>query len=634
MKNTLANLLAILIMVTTFAFCTAAVYNSNTMIKITDSPYNGAVTTGSQLLLNGANAVWTNGSPGFDTLSVNTDHIRIDSLINTAGTTESCHSNTITISNATHYVATFYLSHTSGQYPTVSGTNGFPTTTLKSGTNYLYWKSTATSVVITITNTATGNNQIGLEGYPQLFSLYAMNDNSTALEAARIAAETAGKDIYVPAGVYYVVPSSIGGFIARIIGNLQTNSILYSDGGVINISGLSDIKLDQIIVRETTTGSPRYNSILLDSVTFNFIGNTSTYLVYLGGDVLGQRYYIKNCTVNGSGIYGAIYLVNYIDAAIENNTILTGTTPLTGAYFNIYVAPGSSMAQTLIEGNNITYGTTGIFSGTQREYPVENIKVKNNTITGITEEAISFDGFGNNSGLCPVIANGTLSSASNDVNGRLVLGLDNFKYYGTDVNQTWTVANGSGNASYPLTNFYFTLGYGTGVEGTIAKIYDYSVANNTVTLDLYTLASDVTLTGDGGIQSGFFNVSVENNKITNTATALSIYLNVFNSHILGNTIIGCGTGINLLGGLMLSTYYTLAWNNTVSGNTFIDSGNDHFGLEFTSAAFFGSIYGGHKDYNNKFINNTVIGGRIFLEKQGNFIYKDNSTKNTTIRYVP
>ena len=59
------------------------------MDSVTASPdaairVQGAV--GSQLLLNGTSAVWVQGTTAMDTLTVNANHIDLDSLVNTAGT--------------------------------------------------------------------------------------------------------------------------------------------------------------------------------------------------------------------------------------------------------------------------------------------------------------------------------------------------------------------------------------------------------------------------------------------------------------------------------------------------------------------------------------------------------------------
>jgi hypothetical protein len=194
-----------------------------------------------------------------------------------------------------------------------------------------------------------------------------------------------------------------------------------------------------------------------------------------------------------------------------------------------------------------------------------------------------------------------------------------------------------------LTNFYFTFGQGTGQEGTIAKVYAYDTVNNTVTLDLYTPYTKITAGGDIGIHAGFYNLKVSHNYVqgavgtSNTyATAFSLYLDVFNSEISYNTATGCAHGLNLAGGLMLATYQTLAWNNTVAYNNFYncDQLSDTNPDEDSGVIRVLSYYGGGMQYGNRFLYNNINGGRVFIEKQGNFIWEGNTTKNTKILFVP
>ena len=153
---------------------------------------------------------------------------------------------------------------------------------------------------------------------------------------------------------------------------------------------------------------------------------------------------------------------------------------------------------------------------------------------------------------------------------------------------------------------------------------------NAFTLECRTPAADINVGGWCGVQSGFFDCVVRNNVITgsvgngpnyNYATALSIYLNVFNFTIDGNTISGCANGINLAGGLMLSTYRTLAYNNVVKNNRFLAC-NERTG---DAVVRFESYYGTAKQYGNQFINNVIQGGKvgIYMRHQANLIYENN-----------
>lgn len=611
----------------------AVVYNANTMIKITDSPYSATVTTGSNLLINGTNSVWTNGSPGFDTLTINANHIRIDSLINTAGTTEICTSNTITLTSGVPYWLWVYEAHNSGQHITISGTAGFPTTTLKQGNNVIYWEATSTSLVLTLTNTAAANNLLSIVSYPTGSGLFLMADNATPLADAITAAKTAGKDLYFPVGTdgtgyYYTTGSSVLAEQVKLIGSTRDTSTLITDSAAeceLRSQGAKDITLTNFTIDNYTSGS--YGDYDYDNIIFNARVGTTYPFIYSFASTKTDRVNVTHSVFNSNN-HAMLYFSSPYILTIEDNIFNSGSSN----HSSIEISTPLPRGHIKIKNNHIYNGSTGIFFGSNRTYPIENVEIEKNYLYEQTSESIAFDGFGNNASLCPVISNGTIAGVSNDINGRVVVDLTGFKYYGTGANQSWTVsAYATANPTIPLTNFYFSFGQDTGIEGTIAKIYSYDTATNTVTLDLYTIYTDIAL-GDGGIQAGFFNISVKDNWITHAQTAISMYLNVFNSKIEGNTAIGCNRGIDLIGGLMLSTYQTLAWNNTVQNNNFI---NDGLLYDVSNpAVWFHSFYSGHLQYNNKFINNTVIGGLLYFGKQGKLTYEGNIEKNTTLQNVP
>jgi hypothetical protein len=84
---------------------------------------------------------------------------------------------------------------------------------------------------------------------------------------------------------------------------------------------------------------------------------------------------------------------------------------------------------------------------------------------------------------------------------------------------------------------------------------------------------------------------------------------------------------------MLTHYRTLAYNNVVRNNTF--TGCDKYAVGVPSEEIgvvrFVSYWGGNGplQYNNKFENNTVNGGRIFIERQRNFVETGNTYNNVT-----
>jgi hypothetical protein len=117
-------------------------------------------------------------------------------------------------------------------------------------------------------------------------------------------------------------------------------------------------------------------------------------------------------------------------------------------------------------------------------------------------------------------------------------------------------------------------------------------------------------------------------------TAISVYLNVFGILVENNTVTHCAHGINVSGGLMLGHYRTLAYNNVIRNNSFIDCDRYAEGEPSEEVGVIRFVsYGGAAgpiQYNNKFENNTVNGGRIFIERQINMIYEGNTLSNDVI----
>ncbi len=359
--------------------------------------------------------------------------------------------------------------------------------------------------------------------------------------------------------------------------------------------------------------------------------NTSYYHFYFGANAFDSIYQIIGCDFVFPHIYAALWLYH------ASSWIIKGCTFNGNAWHNVRIEPSVSVDLGVMEitDNHVKGGTTGIFIGSNRSAPIENVLIENNVLLEQMEESISFDGFGNNTGLCPTIISGTITGKSNDANGRLVIQADWFYHDGTTPNQPYTL-----DARDDWKKFYFTLEDGSGREGVVAKIYDFYNGGgtpDTITLDLYTPASAIIIGGQCGVQAGFFNCKVRANKITgsvgagnNYATALSIYLNVFGMIIEDNVISGCNIGINLAGGLMLSTYRTLAYNNIVKNNSFLAcnevAGGSGGVVNFRS---YGATV---KQYGNQFVSNTIVGGALFFEMQKQFIFESNNLRNATAQY--
>ena len=304
------------------------------------------------------------------------------------------------------------------------------------------------------------------------------------------------------------------------------------------------------------------------------------------------------------------------------------------AWHNIRLdEPSIADAKVNIIGNTVIGGTTGIFIAPSQNIPMKGGLIEGNKLFNQKEESIAMDGFGNDPKMIPVIANGPIAKATNDTNGYVLISMDKM-YYNNGVLSPVSLRK-------DWTNFYFSFGEGSGLEGNLVKIKDFNTVANTITLDTVMPASRIVLGGDAGVQSGFFNWTIRGNSVTGTlganktyGTAISVYLNVFSILVENNTVTNCAHGINVAGGLMLYHYRTLAYNNVIRNNTFIDCDKYAEGEPSEEVGVIRFVsYGGAAgplQYNNKFENNTVQRGRIFIERQMNMIYEGNTLSNDVI----
>lgn len=335
---------------------------------------------------------------------------------------------------------------------------------------------------------------------------------------------------------------------------------------------------------------------------------------------------IKNCKFTFDKMYAVIWGDKF------NNL------EITGCEFNVKsishpIRVNIFKTSAIISDNKVYNGITGIFFGSTKSFPQVGAVIENNIVMYQSEEGISCDGFGNNYGLIPVIANGNIEEAYNDENGRLVV--KPHLYTGTSSADATLV-------DYPIStinnwkDYYITFNRGTGVDGTICRIYDYDADVNTFTLDIYIDSSkiktsqDVPKLGDGssedsiiGVQSGFFDMVIRNNILKSDrqdyCTALSNYLNVFNTLIENNKVYLMNSFMNIAGGTMLSVMETLCWGVKVINNTFMNCNVGNFTSYWTSKL---------PQFNNIFQGNIIKNVKTFKAGgQKNFVFKDNVWDN-------
>ena len=417
---------------------------------------------------------------------------------------------------------------------------------------------------------------------------------------------------------------------------------------VSGIHGVGDVLL--IFISETNEGSltlgdwynvkiygsifvdyyQRDNNIKIESCEFSGPSWRTASSTYFINCHFYKKWYsnvlIKNCKFTFDKMYTIIWGDKF------NNL------EITGCEFNVKsishpIRVNIFKTSVIISGNKVYNGITGIFFGSTKSFPQVGAVIENNIVMYQSEEGISCDGFGNNYGLIPVIANGNIEEAYNDKNGRLVV--KPHLYTGTSSTDATLV-------NYPIStinnwkDYYITFNRGTGIDGTICRIYDYDADVNTFTLDIYVDSSkiktsqDVPKLGDGssedsiiGVQSGFFDMVIRNNILKSDrqdyCTALSNYLNVFNTLIENNKVYLMNSFMNIAGGNMLSVMETLCWGVKVINNTFMNCNVGNFTSYWTSKL---------PQFNNIFQGNIIKNVKAFKAGgQKNFVFKDNVWDN-------
>jgi hypothetical protein len=286
------------------------------------------------------------------------------------------------------------------------------------------------------------------------------------------------------------------------------------------------------------------------------------------------------------------------------------------------IRPGGTtrVADSLIRGNASIGMTTGIFLPANRLYPVENVIIENNRVENFREEGITLDGMGNNAGLCSVIGDGTITAASNDASGRLVI--QPALYYRT---------LGGTNDPLPISaddswsRFYGVFMQGSGIPGAYAKILSHDADAGTLTLDTHTPASAVTLGGMFSVHGGFWGTVIRDNRVHSTMAyqttdraypvGISAYLDVFNTEIAHNRI-SCANGISVIGGHLFGICEAPALHTSVHDNVLMRCHQIATAENGTRGAIrVAHYYGTRTQYGNRCYRNRVDGGQVWLMQQ-------------------
>jgi hypothetical protein len=444
-------------------------------------------------------------------------------------------------------------------------------------------------------------------------------DDEVAIQAAGTAAKAAGKDLWFPNGTYRLGTSGIfntGG--VQWIGQDKVNSILSADNATTQFCIESAQNLTFKNLRPYDLGLGKYRQFF--NVAFiSTIDNPAT-LMFAQGAILSDVFYeFDQCSFAYGTIACALQLINYAGVIVRNCTF-SGVSSSTVASRPIQLfEPSVKKAPIIIEYNLFIGGRNGVLLRGNRIMPYDGGRIVGNTFKYQDEEGLSYDGIANNFLFNPVIAQGVFTSVSNDVNGRVVISMSAMQWY-----------DGTSTVSSPVslrsdwTNFFFAFGDGSGFEGVFTEIYSSDSVANTITLDTFIDASQITIGGVCNINSGLFNFEISQNKIIGCkdGTGISLWQNCFNTTVTNNYVSGCKNALTISGGAFLGPYLNLAWHNDVHDNYFEqlpDLVDDATGVNFQSRR----VDSG-KQYGNKFYANTVLNGNIFLQKQSGFRYANNS----------
>jgi len=494
----------------------------------------------------------------------------------------------------------------------------------KNGLTYTYTRTAIDSITMIIGSTWSDSLKVAYDVTRFGAVGDGTTDNKTALNNAITQARADGANLYFPNGTYLFTGTALNAQGVRFIGQDRTNTVIKQNANTgISLDGAENITFQDVNIGDYGISLSRVFKNCVFKITLTV--PESTILFYSGLYSSGADIQMIDCDFTFPYIWIGLYITKY-NSVLVKNCLFNGV----HATHNIRLEePAIINPSVKIIDNSIFGGTTGIFLAPSQKISMVGGLIQGNHLFAQQEESIAFDGVGNDASMIPVLANGKIASASNDANGRLIVSLNSMTdSYGK-------AASVSSRSTWK--NFYFLFGTGTGLDGHYVKVLDYDATANTLTVDTVITASNVNLNGMAGVESGFFNWIIKGNTVTGTlganntyGTALSIYLNVFGMLIEDNVVTNSAHGINLVGGTMLSTVNTYAYNNVVRNNTFTDC--DRYGVgqpnEY-SVVCFASYYSNLLQYNNKFIDNTVNGGRVFFGSQRNFVESGNTYNNVT-----
>jgi trimeric autotransporter adhesin len=280
----------------------------------------------------------------------------------------------------------------------------------------------------------------------------------------------------------------------------------------------------------------------------------------------------------GSGTSYGIYLQNFANAEISNDSIYNNITPTSSStYYGIYTGNSNNsnvliqnnFIQITLNGSQSTRAVYGIYclNGTAGNYiTINNNKIKN-CLYGATSTLFS---------LIYTSSNADISISNNEISGNVRVGTSGQTSY---IYSTLTPVN---------RNIYNNVIYGNKATGTSAKLYAINLANGGGNIYNNTISYD-TLTGTSGLSN-------------------QIYCAQGDASIFGNTFIGNYSSGTSADGYII--YIAAAGSNPCRIYENIMDGNIH---PSSSTGFLANIHienGGATIYKNTITNSNTAGGDL------------------------
>ena len=270
--------------------------------------------------------------------------------------------------------------------------------------------------------------------------------SDAAFQSAVVAAkenEINNKDLYFSAGSYELNSEVVSGFGGMLFGQRKdlvtlTNTQVVNSLNTISCQGAQDLTTNNISIGSFyhTDASARQhsNKIVINNCIINCGGLSSAGYFFQAAKNVPQygafSVDISDNIINLGGCYQGFNLRWLGGLKFKNNRIkFNGRVDhalriepqwqyCTDGVNDVHDNSAIEISNNDISATDVGM-VTGIMFASNRRGAISGARVFGNKLSGVEEEGIAFDGFGNNDGLCPTLCIGTLSSVSNDADDRL-----------------------------------------------------------------------------------------------------------------------------------------------------------------------------------------------------------------------